>query len=134
VGSAFSSGRYDHRTRNRGWTFDDKTAVEQESWWEEYMSGKTHEITGEIVEVEWVPPERGYWRDLDVGRNVRVACHYGQEFEATAKSLRKGSRFTCKGLVAKTWTPYYGVLFFTMGGGNWHPGGGVSSHEKGGDF
>ncbi|RJG43723.1 hypothetical protein [Mesorhizobium sp. DCY119] len=94
---------------------ESKTELEQESWWEEHMGGKTHEISGKVAEVE-KGTFSGYWVGLNIGRNIRVQCGFGDEFKSTVQSLRKGANFTCKGEVSNTWTSIFGVVF-TMEGG-----------------
>jgi hypothetical protein len=88
----------------------EKTELEQETWWDEHMGGKTHQISGDVTDVE-KGTFSGYWVDLDIGRNIRVRCGFNKGGEETVKSLRKGSRLTCKGKVGNTWTSIFGVLF-----------------------
>ncbi len=93
-----------------GGVSDQKTELAQVAWWDEHMSGKYHEISGKVADVE-EGSFSGYWVNMKIGRNITVQCGMGDEFKATAVALQKGSPFTCRGTVSRTWTALFGVNF-----------------------
>ena len=94
---------------------DNKTELEQESWWDDHMAGKEHEITGVVDDVE-KGTFSGYWVRLAIGRNMDLRCGLEDEDEAVVRSLHKGDRFTCRGKAGNTWVSFMGVTFSMEGG------------------
>ncbi|TPK15157.1 hypothetical protein FJ872_19350 [Mesorhizobium sp. B2-5-9] len=89
---------------------DEKTELEQESWWKDNMAEKRHEITGKVTDVE-EGSFSGYWIDLDIGRNLRLRCGLPDAYKSTAMLQKKGKPFTCKGVTSTSWTSVFGKVF-----------------------
>lgn len=89
---------------------DEKTELQQESWWEEVMAGKVHRITGTITDVE-KGTFSGYWVTLDIGRDIMVRCGLSGKWKSQVERLRKGGKFTCPGYPSSTWTSLFGIGF-----------------------
>lgn len=89
---------------------DSKTELEQESWWDENMGGKLHEITGTVTDVE-KGTFSGYWVTLDAGRNIMVRCGMSGQWDGIVQKIKKGQKYACKGYVSGTWTAIFGIAF-----------------------
>jgi hypothetical protein len=89
---------------------DRYTELEQETWWEENMAGRPHQITGRVEDVT-KGTFSGYWVNLNVGSDIIVRCGLGGEHEEIARYLKKGQAFTCRGEPSDTWTAIFGIMF-----------------------
>ncbi len=87
-----------------------KTELEQETWWENNMSGKVYQLTGKVTEVE-KGTFSGYWVDLDIGRGILVRCGMSSKWTEQVSKIKKGQTFTCTGEVASTWTSVFKTMF-----------------------